>query len=161
MDILALGAQQNAPHSSAGGQTLHFPDMRSGDLPISVWRKGSAVDTTAVNTLRGLALTVTAMDSYEPGPNTTKPRVDEQGRHDSAVLYVAVETGPTNAGPWTVLHQFTPTRQRGVERVARAVHPDAWVRAAWFWMRRGAVHDGIRDDVRFTFGVSADVLPAP
>lgn len=154
--LLANGNPSNTLLPPTGGQTYMFPFV-GGTIPLEKQAKGSAIDCSAITTLRGLTLTVTDMTAIPAGGGA---REDEQGRHDSSSLRVSIETAPTTGGPWVSLHTFTPMNSRGEQRAPIALHPDVYVRASWFFMRYGLDgHTTVRDDVRFSFSVTADALP--
>lgn len=147
IEIMTEGDHGNADVITSG-VTPQLAFYRGGSVPYEKQAKGDAVDVSDYAQLR-LALNVVSMTSNAG---------DENGRPDAAALHVGLETSADGV-TWALIMPFPPQRTPVSARVTIS-NFERYVRASWWYARHGSEADGIRDDVRFTWSLTADAVPA-
>lgn len=150
---LLAGGQQTNVDTEYRGATPFPSGYMHGTIPPRSQVKGDAVDVTDYALLRA-ELDVTAMTWSRTGESG-----DENGRPDAASLHVSIEHAPAAVGPWQVLHDFGAMRRPGKVRVTLGAF-EPFVRVSYYWARHDNPSSTITDNVSFSFGVSAEAVPA-
>jgi hypothetical protein len=147
INIMAAGDHGNVA-TVMGGTTPQIAGYHGGSVPYEKQAKGNAVDVSEYAQLR-LNLTIASM---------TGRGGDENGRPDAATLHVGVETSADGVS-WALIMPLLPARTPVSQRVTIS-NFERYVRATWWYGRAGSEADGINDNVRFNWSLTADAVPA-
>lgn len=148
ISILASADHGNVT-SVMTGQTPQLVGYNRGTIPLALQVKGTPVDCSTYTTLR-LDLSLTAMANRHGFEN---------GSPSAASLHVTLEHAETEAGPWRVLHEFSPMRDLGTQHVVLSAF-DGFVRSSHYFARHGVPSSTITDQVAFTFAITGTALTA-